>query len=378
MNVKNDDDDNGSVEEQPQWEQDFYLPPTPDKIPLAVGQRLVAIGDIHGNLRLLQDCLLAAGIARRDDETDGWMWSGGNTICVQVGDLLDRGYEEEKCILLLTKLARQAKHAGGAVVILWGNHEVNNATGDFTCTRNYKDFEKTFGPILDEWKGNKPEEWREQYRQNADVRSFRNETGYAARFAAFEPGGPLSGPFLSNLKVAVQVGRTVLVHAGLRVEHLQEHGGIKGMNEKARDWALTKVVPETKDDPELTASSRLVSALDASLFDFFRGFTATVSGPVWMRDYSLPANREPQGEAEGMVDDVLRKLDVDRLVVGHTVQDGVNSVLEGKVWRIDIGSGIRSGYANKSCIEPYMMVSKIALQITHREDGKEKVVVIKK
>jgi len=322
-----------SVEEQPKWKLDFYLPPTPDVISLAVGQRLVAIGDIHGNSRLLTDCLLSAGIAEREDD-GSWMWSGGNTICVQVGDFLDRGYQEEKCILLLTKLARQAKQAGGAVIILWGNHEMLNATGDFTCTTNDKAFEKTFGPILDEWKGNnKSEEWHEQYQKRK----------YAARHATFEPGGPLSGPLLSNLKVAVQVGRTVLVHAGLRVEHLQRHGGIKGMNKMARDWILGKT------------GDRHV----------FHSIGAGVKGPVWMRDYSCPANKEPGDKAASMIDDVLRELDVDRLVVGHTVQHGVNSAHEGKVWRIDI-SGERWHDPN----------DKIALQVSHDEDGNEQIAAI--
>jgi hypothetical protein len=44
-----------------------------------------------------------------------------------------------------------------------------------------------------------------------------------------------------------------------------------------------------------------------------------------------------------MVDDVLKALDVDYLVVGHTVQNGMNLVLKGKVF-FDIGTAIQSGY----------------------------------
>jgi hypothetical protein len=93
--------------------------------------------------------------------------------------------------------AHQAKQAGGTLVILWGNHEVCNATGDFLCTRNGKAFSKTFNPVLNQWKGNKPKIWSKEYRDGASK--------YAACFAAFEPGGPLSEPFLLNLKVVVQV-----------------------------------------------------------------------------------------------------------------------------------------------------------------------------
>jgi len=91
-----------------------------DRHPTLIFQQ--AIGDIHGNLKQLRCCLLAAHLIDEDDDDH---WKGGNSVLVQVGDVLDRGESELECLSLLCKLARQAPEAGGIVVLMWGNHEVS-------------------------------------------------------------------------------------------------------------------------------------------------------------------------------------------------------------------------------------------------------------
>lgn len=99
------------------YEQLYELPETPDEVELAPGQRVVAVGDLHGRYALLKLCLQAANlIGGNDDE-----WCGGNTILVQVGDLLDRGNDENAVFKMLAKLGREAQKEGGAVIVLWGN-----------------------------------------------------------------------------------------------------------------------------------------------------------------------------------------------------------------------------------------------------------------
>jgi hypothetical protein len=82
-------------------------------------KRLVAIGDIHGDLQALTGALRLAGVlhAKRDE------WIGGRTVVVQVGDLLDRGDDELAILALVRKLQVQAKRSGGALHVLYGNHE---------------------------------------------------------------------------------------------------------------------------------------------------------------------------------------------------------------------------------------------------------------
>lgn len=60
-----------------------------------------------------------------------------------------------------------------------------------------------------------------------------------------------------------------------------------------------------------------------------------------------------------------------------TIQlSGVNSVLEGKVWRVDVGDNIHFEHRNRSCLEDYMYRTKIALEVLKCEDGSEKVSVV--
>ena len=88
--------------------------------------RLVAIGDLHGDLAAARGALRAAGAI---DDADRWI--GGDLVVVQTGDVLDRGDGESKILDLLARLDGEARAAGGALIQLLGNHELMNAAGDF-------------------------------------------------------------------------------------------------------------------------------------------------------------------------------------------------------------------------------------------------------
>lgn len=115
---------------------------------LEPNQRVVAIWDIHGNLSLLKYCLKAANLIEGDSDD----WVGGNTILVQLGDLLDRGAFEVEVLKLLAKLGDQAKAAGGVVAVIWGNHEIFNACGDFTCSYIIKEQRDGQTSLMPHWK----------------------------------------------------------------------------------------------------------------------------------------------------------------------------------------------------------------------------------
>ena len=88
--------------------------------------RVVAVGDLHGDLGAARDVLRAAGVL---DESGHW--SGGTTTLVQTGDVLDRGDGESQILALLDRLAAEAPRSGGQVVQLLGNHELMNGAHDF-------------------------------------------------------------------------------------------------------------------------------------------------------------------------------------------------------------------------------------------------------
>ena len=86
--------------------------------------RVVAIGDVHGDVEALASTLEACGLV-----DGGRRWVGGDATLVQLGDVLDRGDREAECWALLADLSRAARAGGGRVVRLLGNHEVMNVCG---------------------------------------------------------------------------------------------------------------------------------------------------------------------------------------------------------------------------------------------------------
>jgi hypothetical protein len=90
-------------------------------------ERLIAIGDLHGDVAATRRALRLAGVL--DPHRD--VWTGGTTVVVQVGDQIDRGDDELHVLALLHSLSRQARVAGGALDVLCGNHEVMASMGKF-------------------------------------------------------------------------------------------------------------------------------------------------------------------------------------------------------------------------------------------------------
>lgn len=88
--------------------------------------RIVAIGDVHGDLNGLKENLRQAGLIDINDN-----WIGGTQTLVQVGDIVDRGPQAEEAWNYLGHLQKQARNANGKVIRLIGNHELMWLEGDF-------------------------------------------------------------------------------------------------------------------------------------------------------------------------------------------------------------------------------------------------------
>ncbi|OMO50346.1 hypothetical protein COLO4_38112 [Corchorus olitorius] len=144
--------------------------------------RLVAIGDLHGDLDKSKQAFRLAGLIDGSDR-----WCGGSTTVVQIGDVLDRGGEELKILYFLEKLKREAVKCGGQLITLHGNHEIMNVEGDFR-----------------------------------------------SRIAALRPDGPIARRFLANNVTVLVVGDSVFVHGGLLDKHVDY--GLEKINEEVRDW----------------------------------------------------------------------------------------------------------------------------------------------
>lgn len=157
--------------------------------------RVVAIGDLHGDLTATRSALRLAGAI---DDSDRWI--GGKLVVVQTGDVLDRGDEDRAVFDLLQRLRGEAERAGGALIALSGNHEIMNVAHDL------------------------------RYVSEGGYESFQ---GPAGREAAFRPGGAYAKQ-LADWPVTVQVGDSVFVHGGILLPHVAY--GLQRINEEIAAW----------------------------------------------------------------------------------------------------------------------------------------------
>ncbi|MDH4036228.1 MAG: metallophosphoesterase [Candidatus Krumholzibacteria bacterium] len=255
---------------------------TPLRLPPA--PRIVAIGDLHGDLDATRRALRLAGAVDTNDR-----WTGGNLVVVQTGDQVDRGDDEQAILDLFSRLAQEAARAGGAVHALNGNHELMNTALDFRYVTpgGYADFVDAV-----------------TY-DNADASMASFPDSMRARVAAFRPGGDYARD-LARRNVVIIIGDNVFVHGGVLPEHVTY--GLDRINTEVRAWLLGE-----GPMPEIILA---------------RG------SPVWARDYS----DEPDATDCAALQRVLDSLAAKRMIVGHTVQEqGVRSYCDGRVWCIDTG-----------------------------------------
>jgi hypothetical protein len=268
------------------------LPEVRDRFPAPA--RLVAIGDVHGDLEATRRALRLAGAI---DERD--TWSGGDLVVVQTGDQLDRGDGEQAILELLARLQHEARAAGGALHILNGNHEYMNALGDlrYVTPGGFDDFADA--PGVDT---SRPE--------LADVLGQVAKPA-RARVAAFWPGQPWAQE-LGKRNMIIVVGDSVFVHGGITPAWA---GQISEINKQSRAWLAgdRSEPPAAVTDPD---------------------------GPVWSRHYA----DNPDASDCAMLDDALEVIGAKRMIVGHTVHtEGVTSACDGKVWMIDVGMAAHYG-----------------------------------
>lgn len=296
--------DSDSLQPSPKLETVFPSP-----------SRLIAIGDLHGDLSKTKQALQLAGLIDANDR-----WSGGSATVVQVGDILDRGGDELKILYLFEKLKREAARANGRVFTMNGNHEIMNIDGDFRfATREgLKEFEDW---ALWHCVGNDMKRLCEGFNGSvkdpfdgipSEIRGVKPEilNGIRARIAALRPNGPISERFLSTNQTIVVVGESIFVHGGLLPEHVEY--GLERVNEDVSNWirgVKQKVV------------SQLIKGKDSI---------------VWTRKFS---NRLAKNCDCSSLEHVLKTIPgVKRMIMGHTIQgDGINGVCENRAIRIDVG-----------------------------------------
>jgi hypothetical protein len=272
--------------------------------------RVVAIGDIHGDLPQLETLLRQTGLidAKRN-------WAGGKTHLVQIGDVPDRGPDTRAIFELLMKLEKQAKKAGGRVTAIIGNHDAMMVYGDlrYVTPEEFQSFATGKSARVRE------AQW-EHHAEELKAAGKEPDAAYRAKWEAarplgwfehrfaFQPGGKLHA-WIAAHDAVTKIGDTLFVHAGI----------------------APKYAGRTMEDLNNTVRAELE---DLAKVD--GGVAADPDGPLWYR--GLAAGDEQ--ELAPHVDALLAQFGVKRIVIGHTPTGGaVTPRFGGRVINIDVGLG---------------------------------------
>ncbi len=273
-------------------------------------ERVVAVGDIHGDYDNFLQVLKEAGVVNRRGN-----WIAGETHLVQVGDVPDRGPDTDKAIALLQKLERQAERDGGMVHVLIGNHEAMNIYGDLRYvdpgeyaafrTRNSRRVRDAYyEQEIERRKLVDPlfvadSEFRRQWEQSVPLGMIEHRVAWSAE-------GDI-GKWVRQHNAVIKINRTLFLHAGISPEDLVL--SITEINDQIR----RELNGDLGEEP---------------------GLSERESGPLWYR--GLAANDEAIERPH--LERLLSTYDVDRVVVGHT--PGLGTIaprFEGRVLVIDTG-----------------------------------------
>jgi hypothetical protein len=292
-------------------------PPTYVKAP----GRIIAIGDMHGDLQKAFLALALAGVLREGIGREP-IWCGGDATVVQLGDVLDRGAREIGVLMLLRELDVQARKEGGAVYMLNGNHESMNVSGNYRYASEEGMMESALVAGL----------------RGADAENKHFQV--RARAQLFSPGQPMALDLARN-PTALVVNRTLFAHGGVFPQHVAY--GLERINAEMAAWMRGARGPDGK--------------FAMPPFEAVGG----KDGIVWTRAFGKEhASLYDRIKVCNQLKGTLQMLGVEQMVVGHTPQTyGANCACNGQVWRMDIG--MSSGVMN---------TAPQVLDIMEGEDGK--------
>jgi hypothetical protein len=290
-------------------------------------QRIVAVGDVHGDYEQLVEVLRSAEVINKRSK-----WTGAKTHLVQIGDLPDRGPDTRKILDLFMKLETEARRAGGAVHALIGNHEAMNIYGDlrYVTPEEFASFRDAnsegiraafYKKHLEQLAAAAAEDEKnavvpdEAYRKAWEK---KYPLGYFEHRFQFGPNGKY-GKWIEAHNTIILINDTLFVHGGI--------------SPKYADFSLETINNRIRE--ELRDFSMLKG-----------GIAMDPDGPLWYRGLA----RDEETALGEHVDRLLKMHGARRIVVGHTPTDGaVIPRFGGKVLLIDVGLSAYYG-ARLACL----------------------------
>jgi hypothetical protein len=272
--------------------------------------RIIAIGDIHGDYYIFIELLKLAKVI--DNNLN---WIGGDTYVIQLGDTLDGkrpnvNIDKEFLITpgeieitkLIINLDKKAKHNGGRLISILGNHELYPY-----YFYNDLSFNDKYVKTID----------LEQYKKLYKV----------SRFKYYKPGKGDGAKLLGKTRpLIIQLGQFIFCHGSLNQEFLKlciKNGLTNSQNTNIVDISkLNKIV-----------SDWLIG--NVKKVPFFINNSDNIN-PLFNRDLTDPKKLN-KVECKDLVDTVLKYFkNGNYLVMGHSTHKNINTLCNNTVYRTDI------------------------------------------
>ena len=236
------------------------------------------MSDPHGRLNLVVSLLRSNGVI--DDKL---RWSFGDNQLVVIGDIFDRGYDVPQIFWLFYKLEAEAANSGGRVTVMLGNHEPMELAGDMRYAKpKYKMLADTLGM------------------------TYRNLFGQDTEL----------GRWLATRNAIQVIGRNMFVHAGISREFYD------------RDLSISMV-------NDTISSVLFMKSKQRKSHSEFCKFLYGNRGPIWYRGLVLKTKKWSPLPGDSL-DMVLRRYDVDRIYVGHTIFKDIRQFYNGRVVAVNV------------------------------------------
>jgi len=193
-----------------------------------------------------------------------------------VGDIFDRGPKVTELLWFVYELEKQALKSGGKVHFTLGNHEFMVMQNDLRyLNRKYRITQQILKIPYNELYGNKT----------------------------------LLGRWLRSKATILRINDYLFVHGGISKEFIETGFNLEESNQ---------ILRQSLHDDINTVK------LDSIYYKY-----NTSGGPIWYRGYFTDSLKNRQ------IKKLLRKLDVEHIVVGHTSQTKIESLFSNKIFAVD-------------------------------------------
>lgn len=284
--------------------------------------RIIAIGDIHGDIKLALKLLKLAKVIRIINKK--LVWIGKDTYVIQTGDQLDscRPINKQPCytsfnknkkgnikksdihvLKLFTRLDFLAQLHGGRVISLLGNHEIINVLGNMF------------------------------YVSQDDIEYFSN---IEERIKLFKPGNEFAKLLGCTRLLFVIIGNNFFCHGGLVKQFIDKIKKdnedpittLNRLNDIFKKWLITGKKEDKKLINLTTMENESMSDTGNSIL--WERILGSISSNLPISDIECTNNFVP----------IMKMLDLQNMIIGHTPQifinkTSINGTCDKHLWRID-------------------------------------------